>query len=470
MPHRSYYSSRRGGQYGMHSSYKPYYASSWHSHKWRRSRSRSHRGTMSTRWSSRGYDDYGKKSKHYYDTQSSTTSYSSETAGSSVSSDHPPAKGKDDDIVHFEWKKGDRLGDSGRYICMKHLGDGTFGRVIGCADTLYDNQMVAVKVIRDVQRYKESAEIEAEILERLNRRMDKLGLTHTHTHIVRLYETFYHHQYYCLAFEVLGCSLYDLIKANNYRGLFITDVQALARALFKSLQFCHDELHLTHTDLKPENVLFMHATTKRDGSCYELESADLPRRLRGCDGSSRRRTKPYLRPKCDRMKVIDFGNGTFRDDHHSSVVNTRQYRSPEVILGHGWSEVSDMWSVGCILMEAYSGELLFPTHDNLEHLHMMERVLDRRFSSSYLGRSNSESKAKLLTLDRHSQWTLHGIHDHKHLQNIQDCRPLRRMVAPGHELLADLVEWCLEVDPSRRITASEALDHEFMRIDFTHNE
>ncbi|KAF4686308.1 hypothetical protein FOZ60_005445 [Perkinsus olseni] len=108
----------------------------------------------SSRWSSRGYDDYGKK--HYHDTQSSA-SYSSTSGGSSVSSDHPPAKSKDDDIVHFEWKRGDRLGEQGRYICMKHLGDGTFGRVIGCADTYYNNQMVAVKVIRDVQRYKESS-------------------------------------------------------------------------------------------------------------------------------------------------------------------------------------------------------------------------------------------------------------------------------------------------------------------------
>lgn len=61
------------------------------------------------------------------------------------------------------------------------------------------------------------------------------------------------------------------------------------------------------------------------------------------------------------LAVIDFGGATFDGDYKSSLINTRQYRAPEVILGLGWSLPSDMWSVGCILMELYTGELLFQT-------------------------------------------------------------------------------------------------------------
>ena len=43
------------------------------------------------------------------------------------------------------------------------------------------------------------------------------------------------------------------------------------------------------------------------------------------------------------------------------MINTRQYRAPEVILGMSWSMESDIWSLGCILMELYNGELLFQT-------------------------------------------------------------------------------------------------------------
>ena len=83
--------------------------------------------------------------------------------------------------------------------------------------------------------------------------------------------------------------------------------------------------------------------------------------------------------------MIDFGGATFDSDHHSSIINTRQYRAPEVILGilHKkritsecceWNNKSDLWSIGCILVELYSGDLLFPTHESYEHLAMIEKI------------------------------------------------------------------------------------------------
>ncbi len=56
------------------------------------------------------------------------------------------------------------------------------------------------------------------------------------------------------------------------------------------------------------------------------------------------------------LQVIDFGSATFEDQHHSSIVSTRHYRAPEVILGLGWSFPCDMWSVGCIMVELLTGE------------------------------------------------------------------------------------------------------------------
>lgn len=43
----------------------------------------------------------------------------------------------------------------------------------------------------------------------------------------------------------------------------------------------------------------------------------------------------------------------------------------------GWSFPCDVWSIGCILVEFFTGEALFQTHDNLEHLAMMEVVFGR---------------------------------------------------------------------------------------------
>ena len=81
------------------------------------------------------------------------------------------------------------------------------------------------------------------------------------------------------------------------------------------------------------------------------------------------------------IRLIDFGSATFQDEYHSSVVSTRHYRAPEIILGLGWSFPCDIWSIGCILVEFFTGDALFQTHDNLEHLAMMENVCDSRIDT-----------------------------------------------------------------------------------------
>lgn len=78
------------------------------------------------------------------------------------------------------------------------------------------------------------------------------------------------------------------------------------------------------------------------------------------------------------IRLIDFGSATFEDEYHSSVVSTRHYRAPEIILGLGWSFPCDIWSIGCILVEFFTGDALFQTHDNLEHLAMMESVIGQK--------------------------------------------------------------------------------------------
>ena len=42
--------------------------------------------------------------------------------------------------------------------------------------------------------------------------------------------------------------------------------------------------------------------------------------------------------------------------HHTKIVQTRHYRAPEVILELGWSQSCDVWSIGCILFELYTGK------------------------------------------------------------------------------------------------------------------
>ena len=120
-------------------------------------------------------------------------------------------------------------------------------------------------------------------------------------------------------------------------------------------------IQLTHTDLKPENILFVDPLDKSAAG--------------GGGGGGPPENGHGVLPASPRVALIDFGGATWQHEHHSSVVCTRQYRPPEVTLGLEWSAAVDLWSMGCILAELWTGHLLFSTHDEAEHLALMERSL-----------------------------------------------------------------------------------------------
>ena len=148
------------------------------------------------------------------------------------------------------------LGKEQRYKVVGHLGDGTFGRALKCID-LQTQIVQAVKVIRAVPRYTESAKIEADILAYLKR---KGGCDNG---IVDLKDWFMHTsgngaiQNMCLVFEPLGKSLFDFIKSNNYKGFELNQIKSIGAQSLQAIEFLHS-IGLTHTDLKPENILLKH--------------------------------------------------------------------------------------------------------------------------------------------------------------------------------------------------------------------
>lgn len=60
------------------------------------------------------------------------------------------------------------------------------------------------------------------------------------------------------------------------------------------------------------------------------------------------------------VQVIDFGSSCFEGEQVYSYIQSRFYRSPEVMLGLGYGTPIDIWSLACILAELYTGYPLFP--------------------------------------------------------------------------------------------------------------
>ncbi|OXU22087.1 hypothetical protein TSAR_000483 [Trichomalopsis sarcophagae] len=339
---------------------------------------------------------------------------------------------EDDEDGHLVYHSGDVLAN--RYKVLATLGEGTFGKVVKVKDLQMDHVM-ALKIIKNVEKYREAARLEINALEKIAAK-DPEG-----QHLcVKMLDWFNYHGHMCIAFEMLGLSVFDFLRDNDFQPYPLDHVRHMGYQLCYAVKFLHDN-KLTHTDLKPENILFV-------DSAFDLVY------------NSKKKTVPSKRKdvrivKRTDIRLIDFGSATFDHEHHSTIVSTRHYRAPEVILELGWAQPCDVWSIGCILFELYLGITLFQTHDNREHLAMMERIL-----GTIPHRMARKTKIK---------YFYHGKLDWDDKSSagryVRDyCKPLHRYLLSDdedHKQLFDLIQKMLNYEPSSRITLKEALAHPF---------
>ncbi|KAL1227609.1 Dual specificity protein [Trichinella spiralis] len=335
---------------------------------------------------------------------------------------------RDDKHGHLIYNIGDII--QSRYEVIKTLGEGTFGRVVQVRD--HENEQsepLALKIIKNVDKYREAAKLEVNVLKKLMEK-DPAG-NFLCIHLVHHFNYFGH---MCLVFPMMGLSVFDFLKANNYYPYPMHQVRHIAYQLCYAVNFMHQN-HLTHTDLKPENLLFVHPE-------YDIK-IDM------------KRNKEYRIIRDTSVRVIDFGSATFDHEHHSTIVSTRHYRAPEVILELGWSHPCDVWSIGCIIFELLLGTTLFQTHENLEHLAMMERIL-----GPLPYRMCRKTKTRYFYHGR-LDWDIR----HPSGRYVRDnCKPLSRYLLAGdveHEEIFDIVSCMLEYEPSQRIKLADSLEHRF---------
>ena len=259
----------------------------------------------------------------------------------------------------------------------------------------------AIKIIRSVQKYRDASRIELRVLQTLSQNDQE-----NHNKCIHLRDCFDFRNHICIVTDLLGQSVFDFLKGNSFVPFPSSQIQSFARQLFTSVackpsfalqnlklansrSVLHD-LNLIHTDLKPENILLV-------ANSYQTFTYN--RNIPSSSTTVQRIARQRRVLLDTEIRLIDFGSATFDDEYHSSVVSTRHYRAPEIILNLGWSYPCDIWSIGCILVEFFTGDALFQTHDNLEHLAMMESVCGGRIEPRLVrqvqnsGRGNNRNQA-----------------------------------------------------------------------------
>ncbi|KAI4329954.1 hypothetical protein MLD38_028276 [Melastoma candidum] len=306
---------------------------------------------------------------------------------------------------------------AGRYHVTEYLGSAAFSKAIQAHD-LHSGMDVCVKIIKNNKDFFDQSLDEIKLLKYVNKHDpgDKY-------HILRLYDYFYYREHLLIVCELLKANLYEFHKFNRESGgeVYFTmpRLQSITVQCLEALQFLHG-LGLIHCDLKPENIL----------------------------------VKSYSR--CE-VKVIDLGSSCFETDHLCSYVQSRSYRAPEVILGLPYDKKIDIWSLGCILAELCTGNVLF---QNDSPATLLARVI------GITGPIDQGMLAK--GKDTYKYFTKsHMLYERNQDTNrleylIPKKSSLRHRLPMGDQGFIDFVVHLLEVNPKKRPSASEALNHPWL--------
>uniref|UniRef100_A0A8B9UN54 dual-specificity kinase n=1 Tax=Anas zonorhyncha TaxID=75864 RepID=A0A8B9UN54_9AVES len=299
-----------------------------------------------------------------------------------------------------------------RYEVLEVIGKGSFGQVAKCLDHK-TNELVALKIIRNKKRFHSQAMVEVKILDALLKK-DK---DDTHN-IIHMKEYFYFRNHFCISFELLGINLYELIKKNNFQGFSLSLIRHFTQCVLRCLQVLYQE-RIIHCDLKPENILLYH---KGQGS----------------------------------VKVIDFGSSCYEHQRVYTYVQSRFYRSPEVILGHPYAMAVDMWSLGCIMAELYTGYPLFPGENEVDQLACIMEVLGLPPADFIQAASR-----KRTFFD--SKGFPKSITNSKGKKRCPDSKDLSTVLKTHDAGFLDFLKGCLMWEPAQRMTPDEAMKHAWIQ-------
>ncbi|XP_072884927.1 homeodomain-interacting protein kinase 4-like [Hemitrygon akajei] len=335
------------------------------------------------------------------------------------------------------------------YDIIQILGKGTFGEVAKCWKRS-TGHFVAIKILK-------SDSYRTRIIKNELKMLKVLGTVDPDQyHIIRFFECFHDDIKSYLVFELLEQNIFEFQKENNFALLPARHIRTVTTQVLRALQKLKD-LSIIHADLKPENIMIID-----------------------------QKRFPF------RVKVIDFGSASiFHEVRYvkEPYIQSRFYRSPEILLGLPFCEKVDMWSLGCVMAELHLGWPLYPGNSEYDQIRYI--VETQGLPKDQL--LNAATKA--CQFFRHcpcqhagSQWQLKGASDYQAETMVQPMERRKYMLKsldqletvhvtkntfPDDEVIAEfhdrknmveLIKRMLTLDSHERITPSAALKHPFVTI------
>uniref|UniRef100_A0A674MV77 non-specific serine/threonine protein kinase n=1 Tax=Takifugu rubripes TaxID=31033 RepID=A0A674MV77_TAKRU len=203
---------------------------------------------------------------------------------------------------------------------------------------------------------------------------------------------------------------------------------------------------------------------EEDGEDDEEEGGELERPVRltnhTCESSADLLINPLDPRNAEsiRVKIADLGNACWVHKHFTEDIQTRQYRSIEVLIGAGYSTPADIWSTACMAFELATGDYLFEPHSGEDYsrdedhialiMELLGKVPRKVVAAGKYSREFFSKKGELRHITKLKPWSLFDVLVEKYGWSHEDAGHFTHFLLP-----------MLEMVPEKRATASECLNH-----------
>ncbi|XP_025763159.1 SRSF protein kinase 1b isoform X1 [Oreochromis niloticus] len=161
------------------------------------------------------------------------------------------------------------------------------------------------------------------------------------------------------------------------------------------------------------------------------------------------------------VKIADLGNACWVHKHFTDDIQTRQYRSLEVLIGAGYSTPADIWSTACMAFELATGDYLFEPHSGEDYsrdedhialiIELLGKVPRKLILAGKYSKEFFTKKGDLRHITKLKPWGLFDVLVEKYEWSKEEAHSFSSFLLP----MLDLV-------PERRATAAQCLSHPWL--------
>lgn len=326
---------------------------------------------------------------------------------------------------YYQFTAGERI--NGRFWAHSQIGKGSYATVIR-AYNYKETVDVALKFLKNGKIFNNVGVNEVKTLDLFHKYNEDRRYA-----IIMYITSFMWRGHFCIVFPLYNYNLYYSIKKAAATGGFSLDVvRKIAKQLLECVHFLqHPNICFIHTDIKPDNILFVNA-------------------------------------RSNRIKLIDFGSSIRNPPvNKPHILQTVYYRSPEMIMDLPFDYAIDMWSVACVLMELRTGHIVFEEKSDTMILNSiievcglppLEMIENSRYSDIWFDLKPEKIALKKSLRSQHFPPGSRSLRSflHRFLGRKND------LSINQEELFYDLIKHTLVYNQKDRLKPLEALRHPFI--------